>query len=109
MRYLFLLLFLTYLRPAAQQTQSVRLLIADISTNAFELLEKTPGLFLDQDGNVYLTSATPATIYINGREQKMGASEIATLLRSLPPNSIERLEIMRTPSARYAARAGAGR
>jgi hypothetical protein len=82
--------------------------IADISTNAFELLEKTPGLFTDQDGNVYLTSATPATIYINGREQKMGAADLATLLRSLPPHSIERIEIMRTPSARYDASGGGG-
>ncbi|WP_307143898.1 outer membrane beta-barrel protein [Siphonobacter sp. SORGH_AS_1065] len=78
-------------------------LIANSSTNAFELLTKTPGLFLDQDGNVYLTSAVPATIYINGREQRMSAEDVATLLRSLPSNSIERIEIMRTPSARYNA------
>ncbi|CCH01859.1 TonB-dependent receptor [Fibrella aestuarina BUZ 2] len=82
--------------------------IADISTNAFELLERTPGLFLDQDGNVYLSSATPATIYINGREQKMSTADIASLLKSLPPGSIERLEVMRTPSARYDASGSGG-
>ncbi|WP_288423052.1 outer membrane beta-barrel protein [uncultured Spirosoma sp.] len=83
-------------------------LLANSSTNAFELLTKTPGLFLDQDGNVYLTSAVPATIYINGREQRMSAEDIATLLRSLPPNSVERIEIMRTPSARYDASSAGG-
>ncbi len=77
--------------------------IANSSTNAYELLTKTPGLFLDQDGNVYLSSAIPATIYINGREQRMSAADVATQLRSLPPNSIDRIEIMRTPSARYDA------
>lgn len=82
--------------------------IADISTNAYELMEKTPGLFLDQDGNIYLTSATPATIYINGREQKMSATDLATLLKSLPPNSIDRMEIMRTPSAKYDASGSGG-
>ena len=82
-------------------------LIANSSSNAYELLTKTPGLFLDQNGNVYLSSAVPATIYINGREQRMSAEDVATLLRSLPPNSIERIEVMRTPSARYdAASAG---
>lgn len=82
--------------------------IASSSTSAYEILEKTPGLFLDQDGNVYLSSATPATIYINGREQRMSASDIAGILKSLPPNSIERLEILRTPSAKYDASGSGG-
>lgn len=72
--------------------------IANTSTNAYEILEKTPGLFLDQDENVYLSSVTPATIYINGREQRMSAADIAGILKSLPPGSIERLEILRSPS-----------
>ncbi|MCX6219035.1 outer membrane beta-barrel protein [Spirosoma sp.] len=78
-------------------------LIASSSTNAFELLTKTPGLFMDQEGHIYLNSAMPATIYINGREQRMSAEDVATLLRSLPPNSVDRIEVMRTPSARYDA------
>ncbi|MDP1815074.1 MAG: TonB-dependent receptor, partial [Leadbetterella sp.] len=32
--------------------------LAGMSTNAFELIEKTPGLFVDQDGNVYLNSSS---------------------------------------------------
>lgn len=82
--------------------------IANTSTNAYEILEKTPGLFLDQEGNVYLNSATPATIYINGREQRMSAADLAGILKSLPPGSIERLEILRTPSAKYDASGSGG-
>ncbi len=82
--------------------------IANTSTSAYEIMEKTPGLFLDPDGNVYLSSTTPATIYINGREQKMSAADIATMLKSLPPNSIARMEILRTPSARYDASGSGG-
>lgn len=82
--------------------------LANSSTSVYEVLEKTPGLFLDQDGNVYLSSATPATIYINGREQKMSAADIASMLKSLPPNSIEKIEILRTPSARYDASGSGG-
>lgn len=82
--------------------------LAASSTNAFEILEKTPGLFVDQDGNVYLSSTTPAKIYINGREQRMSATDIATMLKSLPPNSILNIEILRTPSAKYDASGGGG-
>jgi len=82
--------------------------IAESSTSVYEILEKTPGLFLDQDGNVYLSSTTPASIYINGREQKMSREDIASMLKNLPPNSVERLEILRTPSAKYDASGGGG-
>lgn len=82
--------------------------LAAASTNAFEILEKTPGLFTDQDGNIYIASATPATIYINGREMKMSASDVATMLKNLPPSAIARIEILRTPSAKYDASGGGG-
>lgn len=82
--------------------------LAASSTNAYEIIEKTPGLFVDQDGNIYLNSTTPATIYINGREQKMSTADVATMLKSLPPNSIASIEILRTPSARYDASGSGG-
>jgi iron complex outermembrane recepter protein len=82
--------------------------LASSSTNAYEILEKTPGLFVDQDGNVYLSSTTPSRIYINGREQRLSTADIATMLKSLPPNSIQSIEILRTPSARYDASGGGG-
>ncbi|HEY2722757.1 MAG TPA: outer membrane beta-barrel protein, partial [Chitinophagaceae bacterium] len=77
--------------------------IAAASTNAYEILEKTPGVFVDQDGNVYLSSMTPATIYINGRELKMSTADVATMLKNLPPTAIAKIEILRTPSAKYDA------
>jgi hypothetical protein len=77
--------------------------LANSSTNAYEVLEKTPGAVMDQDGNVYLNSTTPATIYINGVQMKMSTDDIASLLKSLPAGSISKIEIIRTPSAKYDA------
>ncbi len=82
--------------------------MAALSTNTLEILESTPGLFVDQDGGIFLSNATPAAIYINGREQKMSSQDINTILRSLPPSSVERIEVIRTPSARYSASASGG-
>ena len=64
-------------------------LLAASSTNAFETIEKVPGIFIDQDGQVYLNGLSPANIQINGRDLKMSASDIAILLKSLPPNAIQ--------------------
>jgi len=78
------------------------------STNAYEVMEKIPGLFMDQDGNIFLNSTTPSQIWINGREQRMSAADVATILKSLPPNSIASIELIRSPSARYDASGGGG-
>ena len=77
--------------------------LANTSTNAYEVLEKIPGAVMDQDGNIYLNSSTPATVYINGREMKMSTEDMASLLKSLPAGSISKIEILRTPSAKYDA------
>ncbi len=82
--------------------------LAASSTNGYEVLEKTPGIFIDQDGNIYLNSTTPASIYINGKEMKMSRTDIATMLRNLPPGAIQKIEILRTPSARYDASGSGG-
>lgn len=82
--------------------------LVDISSNTLEVLESTPGLYVDQDNGIYLNSATPAKIYINGREQKMSTQDITTILQSLPPGSIEKIEVMRTPSAKYDAASSGG-
>lgn len=78
------------------------------STSGYEVIEKTPGLFVDQDGNIYISSLTPAAIQINGREMKMSPADVATLLKSLPPAAIARIEIVRSPSAKYDASGGGG-
>jgi iron complex outermembrane recepter protein len=82
--------------------------LATSSTNAYEVLEKTPGAIVDQDGNVYLSSMTPATIQINGREVKLSSADLASLLKSLPAGSVNKIEILRNPSAKYDAASSGG-
>lgn len=82
--------------------------LANASTNAYEVLEKTPGAIVDQDGNVYLNSSTPATIFLNGREVKLSATDLASLLKSLPANSVQKIEVLRNPSSKYDAASSGG-
>lgn len=82
--------------------------LANSSTNAYEVLEKTPGAIVDNDGNVYLSSMTPATVFINGREMKLSSADIASLLKSLPAGSVSKVEILRNPSAKYDAASSGG-
>lgn len=83
-------------------------LLAAGSTNAMETIEKTPGVFIDGDGNIYLNGLSPAGVQINGRDLRMSPSDLSTLLKSLPPNAIQKIELIRTPSAKYDANGGGG-
>ncbi len=82
--------------------------MAASSTNTFEVVERTPGLFVDQDGNVYLSSTTPAVIYINGRNTRMSAADMSSMLKSLPAGAISKVEIIRNPSTAYDASTSGG-
>lgn len=82
--------------------------LANSSTNAYEILEKTPGAIVDQDGNVYLSSMSPATVFINGREMKLSSADLASLLKSLPAGSVSKIEILRNPSAKFDAASSGG-
>jgi len=99
-------------RPLIRQEEDKMIIdplpLINSSTNTLEILEKTPGLFVDQDGGIYLSSTSTATIYINGRELKMSNQDISTLLRSLPPNSVQQIEVLRTPSTKFDAASSGG-
>ncbi len=99
-------------RPLIKQEDDKTIVDAEVlansSTNAYEILEKTPGAIVDQDGNVYLNSTNPATVFINGREMKLNSADLASLLKSLPAGSVSKIEILRTPSAKYDAASSGG-
>ena len=82
--------------------------LAASATNAYETMEKIPGIFIDQEGNIYLNGLSPAGVQINGRALNMSASDMATILKSLPPSAIQKIELVRTPSAKYDASGGGG-
>lgn len=82
--------------------------LAATATNAYETMEKIPGIFIDQDGNIYLNGLSPAGVQINGRALNMSAADMATILKSLPPSAIQKIELVRTPSAKYDASGGGG-
>lgn len=82
--------------------------LVNTATNTLEVLESTPGVYVDQESGIYLSGTTPAAVYINGREQKMGNQDLNTILRSLPPSSIEKIELLRTPSAKFDAASSGG-
>jgi len=70
------------------------------SGSASEVLQNVPLVQVDLEGNVSLRNST-ATILINGKVSPMMGKNAAAALQQLPANSIERIEVITNPSAKY--------
>lgn len=71
------------------------------SGSASEVLQNVPLVQVDIDGNISLRNSS-AMILINGKVSPlMSGSNAAAALQQLPANSIERIEVITNPSAKY--------
>jgi hypothetical protein len=76
--------------------------------NALDILERSPGISVDKDDNISLQGKQGTLILIDGKETHLSSSQLANLLRSTDGNTIESLEIISNPSAKYDAKGTAG-
>jgi iron complex outermembrane recepter protein len=100
-------------RPFVEQ-KSDRILVnvdaspANAGTSVMDILEKSPGVSVDKDGNISLKGKQGVTIMIDNRPTYMTSAQLATYLKGLPSSSIDQLEIMSNPSAKYDAAGNSG-
>lgn len=83
-------------------------MINNAGQSASEVLENIPSVEVDNDGNVSLRGNSSVEIWINGRASGLTADNRAQILQQLPAESIERIEIIDNPSAKYSAEGSAG-
>lgn len=83
-------------------------LIGNAGTSALEVLEKSPGILVDINGNISLKGKPGVVVFIDDKPTYMAAADLSNYLRSLPAGSIESVEIMTNPPARYDAAGNAG-
>jgi len=73
-----------------------------------ELLEKSPGITVDNDGNISLRGKAGVIIMIDGKPTYLSSTDLANLLKNMPASQLEQIEIMTNPSARYDAAGNSG-
>ncbi|MBE8714329.1 hypothetical protein C4F49_11605 [Sphingobacterium sp. KB22] len=75
---------------------------------ALDILEQSPGVHVDDDGNVSLRGKAGVSIMLNGKLTYMSQKDLTNLLRSTPSSNIQTIEIIANPSAKYDAAGTAG-
>jgi outer membrane receptor protein involved in Fe transport len=82
--------------------------VTNAGSTVLEVLEKSPGVTVDKDGNVSLKGKQGVTILIDGKPSYLSGADLANLLKSMNANQIDQIEIMTNPSAKYDAAGNAG-
>ncbi|MGZ5190073.1 MAG: TonB-dependent receptor domain-containing protein, partial [Flavisolibacter sp.] len=82
--------------------------VTNVGSSALEVLEKSPGISVDKDGNISLKGKAGVMVLVDGRPTQLGAADLANMLRSMNANQLDQIEIMTNPPAKYDAAGNAG-
>jgi iron complex outermembrane receptor protein len=76
--------------------------------SAMEILERAPGVTVDKDDNISLKGKQGVTVMMDGKLTYLSSAQLANLLRSTDGNTIQSIEIITNPSAKYDAAGNSG-
>ena len=82
--------------------------IAASGASADELLAAVPSVHVTSDGEISLRGNSDVLVWVNGKEMGMNADNRAQILRQLPAESIESIEVMTNPSSKHSTSGTAG-
>lgn len=82
--------------------------IAATGASADELLAAVPSVDVNSDGEISLRGNADVLVWINGKEMGMNADNRAQILRQLPAETIESIEVMTNPSSKHSTEGTAG-
>ncbi|MBU0486891.1 MAG: TonB-dependent receptor family protein [Bacteroidetes bacterium] len=69
--------------------------------SASEVLDNIPSITVDIDGNVSLRGNSNVTILIDGKPSSLSGASRAEILEQIPASTIENIEVITNPSAKY--------
>jgi hypothetical protein len=82
--------------------------IVQTGSSIMEVMEKLPGVLVDQDGNISLKGKQGVIIMIDGKPSALSGQDLANMLKGMPSSNIQKIELITNPSAKYDAAGNAG-
>ena len=71
------------------------------SGNATDALQNAPGVEVDAEGNIKYRGGAEVSIWINNKPSHLKAESLKQYLKSLPAGTLQRIEVIAHPSAKY--------
>jgi iron complex outermembrane receptor protein len=83
--------------------------VLKLADNVLEIVNLVPGLSVsDQDDAILMSGKTEVQIMLNDKVIKMNPRDLAKLLKAMPARSVNEVEIMTNPSAKYEVNGNTG-
>jgi len=82
--------------------------IVSAGSTVMDVLQRSPGVSVDPDDNISLKGKQGVNIMIDGRTVPVSAADLANMLKGMPAGSVDKIEIISNPSAKYDAAGTAG-
>jgi hypothetical protein len=82
--------------------------IISAGSSVMDVLERSPGVNIDQNDNISLRGKAGVIVMIDGKPSPMSGADLANYLKGLPSAAIERIDIITNPSAKYDAAGNSG-
>lgn len=100
-------------RPAMEMSVDKKVFNVEKNTtatggSAADVLQNVPSVSVDADGNVSLRGKQGVTIFIDGKPATLLGGDVNSALQSMPASSIQNVEVITNPSARYDAQGMTG-
>ncbi len=76
--------------------------------NALDVLKHSPGVSVNNKGEISLASLGGTAIYVNGRKIMLQGDELSTYLRSMSSEKISQIEISHNPNASFGSEGAGG-
>lgn len=82
--------------------------ISSTGGTASDVLTNIPSVEVDNEGEVSLRGSSDVTVWINGRASGLSADNRAQILEQLPAETIDRIEVITNPSAKFSPEGTSG-
>jgi outer membrane cobalamin receptor len=76
--------------------------------SAMEVLEKSPGVSVSNEGVISLKGKQGVIVMMDGKPTYLSPADLASVLKNLPASAVEQIEIMTNPSSKYDASGNSG-
>lgn len=104
---------ITAQRPFIEQKPDRTIINVDASPSnagatALEVLEKSPGVTIDNNGIISLKGKQGVIVMMDGKPTYLAAADLSNILKNMPASALDQIEIMTNPSAKYDAAGNSG-
>ena len=91
-----------------RKTFTVDEVLAAAGGSVTDLLENIPSVEVTTDGEISLRGSSSVEVWINGKQSGLTSDNRGEILQQIPAESIERIEVIDNPSAKYSPEGTAG-